>query len=461
MVQKIQRWRWVGATLLSAAAVAVVCLAVSSRASAEKAKEPHEAKGESAGNEGATKFRVEVAHPKTGGIERTSVQPGTVIAYESAQLYAKVSGYLKFQPVDIGSVVKRGQVLAEIDSPELLKEVDRGKAAVDQAKAEVLQAEARVETAEALREAALATVKQAEAEVERADATRVFREKQHERIKDLFAHRAIDERLVDEKLEEMNAARAAELAAKATVLTYKANVGSAEAKVVEAKSDVMHAKAEVEVAQAALAKAEVFAAYLQIISPYDGVVTKRNFFRGDFIRAADQGGTMPLLAVDQTGVMRMVVQVPDRDVPFTNAGEDADIEIDALPGHKFKAKVSRVADAEDPDTRTMRTEIDLANDQRLLRHGMYGRVTIHLAHNTNTLSVPSAAVAGDVKGENGSVFVVRNGVAHLKTVRMGSDNGLRVEIISGLSPDDEVIQRPSTAIVDGSPVEVISRGGDK
>jgi HlyD family secretion protein len=458
MLQRIRRWRLLVAATLGVAMIVAACVAFSSRA-AEKAKAANESreKSDATGAEGGPRLRVEAVQPKAGGVERTSVQPGSVIAFESAQLFAKISGYLKSQPVDIGSQVKRGEVLAEIDAPELFKDVDRAKAAVDEAKAEVQQAEARVLTAQALREAAAAAVKQAEADVDRTAATRSFREKQFARFKELYALKSIDARLVDEKLQETDAAQAAESAARAAVITCQANVSSAAAKIEEAKSDVVHTQAQVEVAQAALAKAQVYVAYTQIVSPYDGVVTRRNFFRGDFIRAADQGGVLPLLAVDQTGIMRMVVQVPDRDVPFTNPGDAAEVEIDALPGLKFSAKVSRVADAEDPVTRTMRTEIDLANDRRLLRQGMYGRVTIHLTHHQKTLSIPSSCVAGDVEGDKGSVFVVQNGVAHLKRVRLGIDNGLRIEILGGLSPDDQVVQRPGGALTDGAAVEVISR----
>ena len=391
------------------------------------------AQGSGEADTGQTLLRVETVKPEQGGIARTTIQPGTVIAFESAQLFAKVSGYLKSQSVDIGSQVKRGQVLAEIDAPELNKDNERAKSATDQAKAEVLQAEARVVTAKADRDSAVAAVVQAEAEVDRAAAARSFREKQYKRIKDLYDSKSVDGRLVDEKLDERDASLAAEHAAQAAVITAKAQVSAATAKVQAAEADVVHAKTRVEVAEAAFAKTEVYVDYTKIVSPYDGVVTKRNFFRGDFIRAADQGGNLPLLAVDQTGVMRVVVQVPDRDVPFTNAGDAADVEIDALPGKKFPAKVSRVADAEDQETRTMRVEIDLANDKHLLRQGMYGRVTIHLDEGSAGLSIPASCLSGTVDDGQGTVYVVKNGVARRQGVVLGTDNGLRVEVLKGLS----------------------------
>ncbi|HTU24378.1 MAG TPA: biotin/lipoyl-binding protein, partial [Pirellulales bacterium] len=103
-----------------------------------------------------SQLEVLVARPETGGLQRSTTLPGTVIAFESAQLYAKVSGYLRSQAVDIGDTVQRGQVLAEIDSPETLKALDQAKAAQDQAEAQVSQADARITTAAADEEAAVA-----------------------------------------------------------------------------------------------------------------------------------------------------------------------------------------------------------------------------------------------------------------------------------------------------------------
>jgi RND family efflux transporter MFP subunit len=396
--------------------------------------------------------RVGTIKPTKGGLERTTTQPGTVIAFESAELFAKVSGYLKSQTVDIGDHVRQGQILAEIDAPELLKAVEQASAALGQAKAQVVQANARVLTSEADRDAAVAAVKQAEAEIERAAAARAFREKQYERIKKLFELKSIDERLVDEKLDEMESARAAERLAHAGVANATALATAATARIAQAKADADEARSKVEVAQAAMEKSEVFVDYLRIVSPYDGVITHRNFFRGDFIRSADQDARTALLTVDRTDLMRVVVQVPDRDVPLTNAGDTATVDIDALPGTRFTAKVSRVAEAEDSQTRTMRTEIDLPNNEKLLRQGMYGRVTIHLGTLPGAMRIPSSALVGDVVDGTSRVYTVRDGIAHLTPVRVGRDDGLQIEILGGLTAEDEVVRQPNSALVDGARV---------
>ena len=130
--------------------------------------------------------RVEVVHPQKGGIVKTSTQTGSVHAFESAELFAKVSGYLKKQTVDYGSRVQEGEVLAEIDDPEVIKEAERAAASVAQAKAMVEQANARVETAKSEMEASKAAIAQAEADVASSTSRRKYREKELARFQGLF-----------------------------------------------------------------------------------------------------------------------------------------------------------------------------------------------------------------------------------------------------------------------------------
>src|SRR5262249_25067335 len=147
-------------------------------------------------------IHVEVTHPQKGGVDRTTAQPGSVQSFESVNLYAGVSGYLKNLTVDIGDRVRRGQVLAQVAVPELEKQVPRHASALEQARARVQQMKARVASAQAELEAVRAAVVQAEATVRSKAAELRFREQQLRRMKDLFALKSIDERLVDEKTEQ-------------------------------------------------------------------------------------------------------------------------------------------------------------------------------------------------------------------------------------------------------------------
>jgi RND family efflux transporter MFP subunit len=396
--------------------------------------------------------RVIVVAPRKGGLERTTTQPGTIEAFEFADLYAKVSGFLKKQDVDIGDTVTAGQDLAWIDAPEFQQELKHAEAALEQARAQVKQMEARVATAKADFEAATANIKLAEAELIKATANLGFRTKQYERIKRLFELKSVDERLVDEKDEQREAAQAAQHSARAGILAASAQASAAEAKIAQAKADVLDAEAKVQVAESMVARARVFVEYTRIVSPYNGVVTQRSFHVGDFIRAAEQGGTTPVLTVARTDKMRVIVKVPERDVPFTDPGDPAVVELDAIPGLKFTGKVARISNSEDRISRSMRTEVDLKNTENQLRDGMFGRVTIILRKAGKGFTIPSSSLVSG-KSKKVSVFVVRDGKVHLRPVEVGQDDGIRAEILSGLSADDRVVARPGSDLSDGMAVE--------
>lgn len=405
--------------------------------------------------------RVETVRPRKGGLKRLSTQPGSVHAFESADLYAKVSGFLKELPVDIGDHVRAGQVVAVLDVPELAKEVDRTAAERESAKAHVLQMRASVATAEAERKSAEAEVGQYEAQIRRDEARLSFHQKQYKRMQELFQLKSIDERLVDEKEDQYLASEAAVNAAKATVVSYKAKVVAAQAKIEQAVSDVQNAEAAVRVAEAALAKAQVFLDYTKITSPYNGVISLRSYHRGDFIRQADQGGNLPLLRVQRIDLMRVVVQVPDRDVPYVTVGDPAVVQIDALPAARFTGKVARFADSEDHETRTMRTEIDIPNPNDELRDGMYGRVSITLQSASQGLTIPASTLVGKSDGGKAGVYTVRNGKAWLTPITVGQDNGVDVEVLEGLSPDSQVAASYSGAIGNGVNVSAIEQKPEK
>ena len=370
-------------------------------------------------------------------------------------MFAKLSGYLKEQTVDIGDRVKVGDVLAVIDVPELVQEVNRTTAGLAQATAQLTQRQARVETARALRDAAQAAVGRAKANLESAEALLAFKQKVYVRIKHLFEQRAVEEQLVDEREEDFLAAQAARDATRAAIDNAVADEAAAEAKLSESEADVLEAQATVGVCRAALERAKVFVDFAQIRSPYDGVVTERSFFPGDFIRAADGNSGVPLLAVEKTDVMRIVVEVPDRDAPFTNPGDRAIFEAGTLAGLVFEGRVSRVSNAEDTSSRTMRVEIDLPNEAGLLRDGMYGKATIHLWSDSPPLRLPASCLIEKPVGGRAAVYVVRDGKARRQTIHLLQAEKNEVEVLSGIGLGDAVIADHLTSLRDGAAVQVI------
>jgi RND family efflux transporter MFP subunit len=158
--------------------------------------------------------------------------------------------------------------------------------------------------------------------------------------------------------------------------------------------------------------------------------------------------------------MRVVVQIPDRDVVYTDVGDTASVEIESLPGPKFAAKVSRISQSQDPKTRLMNVEIDLPNPTGKIRDGMYARVTILLDKESDKYSIPSSCLASRSEaGDRGTVYVVRDRHAHAIPVSLGEDSGLRVTVLEGLGSDDRVILHPGNSLTEGAAVDPTLRDG--
>jgi HlyD family secretion protein len=443
------KWKWLAialAILLIAGAADWLYHANSRKAAADQAESRS-----AADRDDASAVPVETVRLSPGGILRTSTQIGTVHPYKQAELFAKISGYLKELHVDYGDHVKQGQLLAEIDDPEIVKEAEKAAADVNQAKAAVTQAEAFIESSKADREAAAFGVEQAEFEVNRYISMRSYHEKKLTRYKELVKNNAVPQQIADEEEESYESAKASEMGSRKAVLTAKAQLLAAAARVKKSEADLVEAKAMVQVAEAKRDKADVLVGYTRITSPYDGVITKRTFFPGAFIRSAAEGGVESLLTVARTDKVRVVTQIPDRDVPFADVGDPAEITLDALGAEVFHGKVSRFADAEDPTSRTMHTEIDLDNAKDRFKPGMYGIAKVILDKDTKSATLPAKCLVGESRGNKADLYVIKDGKAKKTQVTIGADDGIRVEILSGLDPSDEVILSTGS-VSDGAPV---------
>ena len=420
----------------------------------QDAKHPKAARAED-GSDSTGEPRVQVVSPERGGMERTTNQPGTIRAFEYAELFAKVSGFVKTLNADRGSRVKKGELLAEIDDPERDVAVEQAQAALEHAHAEVAQAQSSILTAQAAVLAARAQQNEAKAVVKQRTAERDYRKKQYIRFTELVLKGDIEERVADEQHDNALSAEGAVDSAEAGIETAAAQLAQASAAVEKAKADLKAAEAKVKVSGAELDLAKVFVQYTKILSPYDGVVIQRgdSVHPGTFIRSATEGTSMPLLTVARDDKMRTIVLVPDRDVPYCEVGDPATVQLDALAGRIFKAKVSRIAESEDLKDRTMRVEIDIENPDRALRDGMFGRAEILLEKLIKNLSIPSSClVQRNGKGE-GAVFVVKDGALHRVPIRVGLDDGLRVEVTSGLSEADQIVLRPDASVPEGTKVQ--------
>ena len=262
------------------------------------------------------------------------VVPATVQAFFVTDLYAKDAGYVSQVNNDIGENVKKGQVLAVIEDPELRAQLDKAQAAVQQAKA------------------ALGVAKR---ELVGMQTDLVLQQVTLKRQKELFSGKAATAQTLDE-------ARAKEGVSSADVETGKAKITLADA--------------DLQVAMAEAKRLQALLQYDRIISPFDGVVTRRQVNPGDLVQAATSTRTEPLFTVQELDRVRVFADAPEASAAGLKPGLAAEIQLYGTAGVTVRGNVTRVAMALDPATRTMRVEIDLPNHDEKLRPGMYAQVTL-------------------------------------------------------------------------------------
>jgi HlyD family secretion protein len=398
-------------------------------------------------------LEVSVTRPRPGGIPRTLIQTGSLKASESAKIFSRVDGYVQSVRADIGTFVKAGDVLVEIQVPELQQELHRARAKLGKVKAESRRATARLRVEEAEKVTEAATLQQAEADIARFVAQRKLREKEVARISGLAERGSIELKLLDEKQSQLEQAQAAEEHARNTVEVARARLSAIDARIELARSEVLAAESSVEIAEVDVQQAMVMVDFAKITAPFTGVVTSRNCDLGDFVRGAAQGSSQPLFTIAQTERMRVVVSIPDRMVPFIRAGDAAEVRIDSLYGEVFSGQVARVAMQQDRQTRSMRAEIDLANPDGRLIEGMYGSVKIVSEPPKNTVTIPASALVGEIIDGFGRLRVVNDGRIKDVLARIGLLKEDRAEIINWINSSDPIVLEGGLRLNEGGLVD--------
>src|SRR5712672_887993 len=305
--------------------------------------------------------RVEVVRPRRVMVARRLQTNATLEAFEEADLFAKVSGYLSDVRVDIGDHVEAGQVLAVIDVPEMEQELAETKAQLES--------------------------KQSSLELAR-------RQLDHYKANITLQNALLRRR------EELGAA--GHFISDRTLDEVRANAEIAKADLAVAEANRALAANQVDVAAAIVEKIKTLLAYTQIVAPFDGVVARRLVNRGDLVQAATATRTTPsagsLFTVQRIDTIRVFCDVPENDVPHVHVGDPAIVEPAGFDGKPFIGKVTRFSLRLDPETRNMRTEIDLPNPKERLYPGTYAVVSLEMNRRPDALTVPAAAVGSDGVG---------------------------------------------------------------
>src|SRR5712672_295017 len=344
--------------------------------------------------------RVEVVHPRRVTVAQRLETNATLEAFEEADLFAKVSGYLSDVRVDIGDHVKAGQVLAVIDVPEMEQELAEAKAQLESKKSSLESADRQLERYKA-------NIKLQNALLERREELGTAGH--------FFSDRALDE------------------------VRANAEIAKADLRVGEANRD--QAAAQVDMATATVEKTKALLTYTQIVAPFDGVVARRLVNRGDLVQAATATRATPsagsLFTVQRIDTIRVFCDVPENDVPHLRIGDPATVEPSGFDGKPFVGTVTRFSERLDAETRNMRTEIDLPNPKEQLYPGTYAKVSLEMNRHPDALTVPTAAVGSD--GDGAFVYTITDNRIKRLAVKTGlTDNG-RIEVTAGLSEETPVV----------------------
>src|ERR1700685_3553956 len=308
--------------------------------------------------------------------------PGRLQAYISAPIYARVPGYLKDWKHDIGGRDKTGDLLAEIDTPDLDQQLMQARAALSVAEANAKLAQITAERWQSL-----------------ADT-------------DAVAKQDVDQR----------------------TFTWNADI------------------AQVKAAQANVDRLLAEEGFKRLIAPFDGIITARDTDIGALINVGSAGGAQ-LFVVSETEKLRIYVNVPQNFVPSVPPGTKATITVPEHPGRTYTGTVEDSAQAVNPSTGTTLMQLIVDNRAGEMMPGDYASIHLQIAAVAQVLSVPSSSLIIDAKGLSIATVGADNHVL-LKPVIVGRDLGAVIELASGLSPNDRVIQNPPDGIASGAEVRL-------
>lgn len=325
---------------------------------------------------------VMVIHPKPNSITSEISLPGDTQAFIDTPIYARASGYLKAWYADIGARVKQGQLLAEIETPELDQQLEQAQASLKDAQANL-------------------------------------------QISQITNNR------------------------------YQALVGShsvSQQEAAQTASDLASKQALVDAAAADVRRLQQTQAFQKIYAPFDGVITARNTDIGALIQSGDNTTPHELFHLAAINKLRVYIAVPETYAPAVQDGETVTLTLDSFPGETFNGKVARNANAINPATRTLNVEVDVDNPTGRLMPGAYAFVHLPVHAHAGSVVIPSDTLL--FRAEGLRVGVVRDGKVALAPITIGHDYGVSVEVVAGLTLQDEIILDPADSLAEGATVKI-------
>lgn len=326
---------------------------------------------------------VAVVHPLAEKPDEELVLPGSLLAFEESPIYARTNGYLVRWYKDIGSRVKEGELLADIDTPEVDQELNQSRAARQQIVAQLELAKISAERWENLRKTDSVSAQEADQQT----------------------------------------------------------------------SGYKQAQANLVAADANVKRLEQLEGFKRVYAPFSGVLTKRNVDPGALINAGAGAAGRELFDIARVDPLRVYTSVPQAYAPFVKAGESTAVTLQEFPGQKFSAKVARTAEAIDPNTRTLLTEVDVPNKDGRLLPGSFGEVHFAVGSNVNKVTVPVNAMLFRSQGAQLAV-VGPDKKIQLRAISIGKDYGTTLEILAGVATEDQIVINPPDSLEAGQQVNL-------
>ena len=340
--------------------------------------------------------------------------PGETQPFATANIYARATGYITERRADIGTRVRKGDLLVHISAPDLDQQLEQAEATLGQVAAALLQAQANVSQSEASLNLAKVNLQRAQALVGRGFETLQNRDQ------------------------------------------LQANQISQGANLDAARAGVKVAEANVRAQQATIDRLKALTGFEDVRAPFDGVVTVRNVDVGTLVNADTATGT-PMFTVDEDDVLRVLVQVPQNASIGVRNGLQARIAVPQMPGRTFVGTVSRSSSALQSSARTLTVEVDIPNEAGVLRSGLYAYVTLDIPRDHPVVVLPSETLIFDRAGTR--VAVVGEGDAvRMVPVTIRRDFGTSFEVDPGPKGGEPVVLSPPASLREGAKVRVQTDG---
>ncbi len=390
---------------------------------------------------------VTVAPVEERTVQRTVETTGSLLASEEVVLNTSVSGTVVRLRADLGDLVQAGQVVAELDTREFALAVDQAEAALRKARNGLLRAQAQAEASRASLQQARESRKSWEAKLNGARAALEEARLNLERTQTLLADRLIAQREFDAARTRFESALAQYQTAEVELQQHPDRVRVAEAQLESDLSAGQVAEAEIGQQEAALGIARKKLADATLRAPIRGAIARRHVNPGEFLK-----DNTPVFTIVRSDPLKYTGTVPERAALDLRPGQTVRLEVDPAPGRTFEGRVIRVSPAVDVTNRTVALEAEIPNPQGRLKPGLFARGVVEIRKDSGVAFVPEAAVSSFVGITK--VFVVSDGKAHERRVKVGGRQDGAVETLEGVRPGEQVATSALAQLYDGAPVSV-------